>query len=183
MRETRVWSLGWEDPLEKETATHSSTLAWKIPWMEEPGGPQSMGSWRVRHNWATSLERHSVNTSFLNEWIFLETLASVTSKAFTIKIKRHHRPNGKVWTEKERLHESMSSCYRIKYSSCVLCMNGGHCYSSRFLRSYVVSVLAFSSQILEKGVHIRCLILWWLKPISMHPLSAFLPKQAPLCLC
>ena len=37
MRETQVWSLGWEDPLEKEMATHSSILAWKIPWMEEPG--------------------------------------------------------------------------------------------------------------------------------------------------
>ena len=41
---------GWEDPLEKEMATHSSTLAWKIPWMEEPGGLQSMGSQRVRHD-------------------------------------------------------------------------------------------------------------------------------------
>ena len=55
MRETRVQSLGWEDPLEKEMATHSSTLAWKIPRTEEPGGPQSMGSQRVRHNWTTSL--------------------------------------------------------------------------------------------------------------------------------
>ena len=44
MRETRVRSLGWEDPLEKEMATHSSTLAWKIPWTEEPDGLQSMGS-------------------------------------------------------------------------------------------------------------------------------------------
>ena len=44
MRETRVQSLGWEDPLEKEMATHSSILAWKIPWMEEPGRLQSMGS-------------------------------------------------------------------------------------------------------------------------------------------
>ena len=41
--ETRVLSLGWEDLLEKEMATHSSTLAWKIPWMEEPGRLQSMG--------------------------------------------------------------------------------------------------------------------------------------------
>ena len=40
----------WEDPLEKAMATHSSTLVWKIPWMEEPGGLQSMGSQRVRHN-------------------------------------------------------------------------------------------------------------------------------------
>ena len=42
MQETWVWSLGWEDPLEKEMATHSSTLAWRIPWMEEPGGLQSI---------------------------------------------------------------------------------------------------------------------------------------------
>ena len=43
-------SLGWEDPLEKEMATHSSTLVWKIPWTEEPGRLQSMGSQRVRHD-------------------------------------------------------------------------------------------------------------------------------------
>ena len=50
VQETRVRSLGWEDPLEKEMATHSSTLAWKIPWTEEPSGLQSMGSQRVGHN-------------------------------------------------------------------------------------------------------------------------------------
>ena len=49
MQETRVQSLGPEDPLEKEMATHSSILAWEIPWTEEPGGLQSMGSQRVRH--------------------------------------------------------------------------------------------------------------------------------------
>ena len=54
MQKTQVWSLGWEDPLEKEMATHSHILAWKIPWMEEPGGLQSMGSQRVAHDWATS---------------------------------------------------------------------------------------------------------------------------------
>ena len=48
--ETRVESLGQEDPLEKKMATHSSTLAWKIPWMEEPGRLQFMGSQRVRHD-------------------------------------------------------------------------------------------------------------------------------------
>ena len=46
----RVRSLGWEDSLEKEIATHSSILAWRIPRAEEPGGLQSMGSQRVRHN-------------------------------------------------------------------------------------------------------------------------------------
>ena len=55
MQETWVRSLGWEDPLEKEMATHSSILAWRIPWTEDPDRLQSMGSQRVRHNWATSL--------------------------------------------------------------------------------------------------------------------------------
>ena len=50
MWETRVQSLGWEDPLEKEMATHSSILAWKIPWTEEPGKLQSIGSQRVGHD-------------------------------------------------------------------------------------------------------------------------------------
>ena len=50
MQETQVPSLGWKDPLEKEMATHSSTLAWKILWTEEPGRQQSMGSQRVRHD-------------------------------------------------------------------------------------------------------------------------------------
>ena len=49
MQETRVRSLGWEDPLEKEMAAHSSILAWKITWTEEPGRLQSMGSQRVGH--------------------------------------------------------------------------------------------------------------------------------------
>ena len=50
MWETRVQSLGWEDPLEKEMATQSSILAWKIPWTEEPGRLQSMGLQKVGHN-------------------------------------------------------------------------------------------------------------------------------------
>ena len=50
MRETRVRSLGWEDPLEKEIAIHFRTIAWKIPWTEEPGRLQSMGSQRVGHD-------------------------------------------------------------------------------------------------------------------------------------
>ena len=50
MWETWVQSLGWEDPLEKEMAIHSSTIAWKIPWTEEPGRLQSMGSQRVVHD-------------------------------------------------------------------------------------------------------------------------------------
>ena len=54
-QETRVQSLRWEDPLEKEMAIHSSTLAWRIPWTEDPGRLQSMGLQRVGHDWATFL--------------------------------------------------------------------------------------------------------------------------------
>ena len=50
MQDTQLRSLSWEDPLEKEMAIHSSTLAWKIPWTEEPGRLQSMGSQRVGHD-------------------------------------------------------------------------------------------------------------------------------------
>ena len=55
-----VWvrSLGWEDPLEKGMATHSSILSWRAPWTEEPGGLQSMESQRVGHNWATNTDTH-----------------------------------------------------------------------------------------------------------------------------
>ena len=53
MQETRVRSVGWEDPLEMEMAAHSSILAWEIPWTEEPGSLQSMGLQGVRHDWVT----------------------------------------------------------------------------------------------------------------------------------
>ena len=50
MQETLVWSLGWEDPLEEGMETHSSILAWRIPWAEEPGGLQCIGSQRAGHD-------------------------------------------------------------------------------------------------------------------------------------
>ena len=71
MRETRVQSLGQEDPLEKEMAIHSSTIAWKIPWTEEPGRLQSMVPQKVRHDWATFLyvlSRFSHVQLFVTPW-------------------------------------------------------------------------------------------------------------------
>ena len=67
MKETRVQSLGWEDPLEKGMATHSSICAWRIPRADEPGGLQSMGSQRVRHDWVT-------NTSTVFQVILVDIL-------------------------------------------------------------------------------------------------------------
>ena len=58
-QETQVLSLVWEDSLEKEMATHSSILAWRIPWTEEPGGLQSMGLQRVGHNCRVSIAQYT----------------------------------------------------------------------------------------------------------------------------
>ena len=74
MQETRFWSLGLEDPLEKEMATHSSILAWKIPGTEEPGGLQSMWLKRVRHDWSDlhacmhALEKEMATHSSVLAW-------------------------------------------------------------------------------------------------------------------
>ena len=63
--ETQVPSLGQEDPVEKGMATHSSFLAWRIPWTEEPGRLQSMGLQRVGHDWATSLHMQNMDDFYL----------------------------------------------------------------------------------------------------------------------
>ena len=71
LQEMRVQPLVGEYPLEEEIATHSSTLAWEIPWAEEPGGLQSMGSQRIRHDWATKQQPPVC---------YLATLAGITSR-------------------------------------------------------------------------------------------------------
>ena len=85
MQETQVWSLSQEDLLEEDMAIHSSILAWEIPWTEEAGRLQSMGSQRGRHDWndwahIVSFEKHIVSfscRSFLPEVHFLEQRAKV----------------------------------------------------------------------------------------------------------
>ena len=98
LRETRVWSLGWEEPLQKEMATHSSILAWRIPWMEKPGRLQSMGSQRVWHDWATSLSLFSLQLSFVftlwpSFFLSLPPLNLFTSLSW--RIQMNHQ--GAVW--------------------------------------------------------------------------------------
>ena len=100
MRETGVRSLGWEDPLEKEIATHSSTLAWKILWMEESGRLQSMGSQRVGHGLATSLHfcrnyrkisllpgRYSVHPAPTGSWLRCQSPLPPWSSIFVQRTK------------------------------------------------------------------------------------------------
>ena len=94
MRETRVRFLGREDPLEKEMAIHSSTLAWKIPWTEEPDRLQSMGSQRVRHDWATSLSLNVMHQyllkllllNFTLELFIQHTLTDITRNGFILSV-------------------------------------------------------------------------------------------------
>ena len=91
MQETWVRSLGPEDPLEKEMATHSSILAWRIPWTEEPGGLQSTGLQRVGHDWATSLSFPFLSPLFYQQWSILLVLnifsAASTFSAFNPTLK------------------------------------------------------------------------------------------------
>ena len=102
-QETRVWSLGWEDPLEKEMATHSSNLAWEISWTEELGGLGSTGLQTVRHNRAhdtnhsynqTDLQYHHAESSKTKNagqlahrtaWLFIKTKTEQSENQIPMK--------------------------------------------------------------------------------------------------
>ena len=84
MRETRVRSLGWEDPLEKEMAAHSSIHAWKIPWTEEAGGLQSMGSQRIGHDWAPSCHVTSSVQLLSCVWLFVTPWTAIHQASLSI---------------------------------------------------------------------------------------------------
>ena len=93
MQQMQVWSLGQEDPLEKEMATHSSILAWEIPWTEEPGRLQSVGSQRIIHYLATKQHWYDLpqtTPDFLEvmlSWFFL-LLYVLLFRPFSVSIKR-----------------------------------------------------------------------------------------------
>ena len=105
--ETWVRSLGWEDPLEKEMATHSSILAWGIPWTEEPGRLQSTGSQRVWHDWATSLSL-SCDLRLLNAYSHWQPIFRVNSPSlslclfFSVFLCTTMRLTVQTWTSKTR---------------------------------------------------------------------------------
>ena len=82
MQEMQVSSLGWEDPLGKEMATHPSILAWRTPWTEEPGGLQSMGSQRVGPDLVTQLHQQFITITCLLEIVS----TSSTGTFFTVFI-------------------------------------------------------------------------------------------------
>ena len=111
MRETWVRSLGWEDPLEKEMAAHSSTLAWKIPWTEEPGRLQPMGSQRVGHDWTTSLS--------LLWWLFIVT--TVVRKQTCLFFFVVASDSRQTWIQHSQLCSlEQSACYYMHCAFSVL---------------------------------------------------------------
>ena len=96
--ETGVQSPGWEDLLKKEIATHSSTLAWRIPWTEEPGGLESMGMQRVRHDWGDLVQHSNVNNNWsslrvpwtarrFNQYILKEISLGCSLEGLMLKLK------------------------------------------------------------------------------------------------
>ena len=118
-RKTQVQSLGWEDLLEKDMATHSSTLVWKMPWTEEPGRLQSMGLQRVRHGWATSLtiiilswavtrllhfsqEKSQTGTSLVVQWLRLRLPMQRVQIRCLVRDLRSHMPRGQKTKTKHK---------------------------------------------------------------------------------
>ena len=98
MQEMWVQSLCWEVPLEKEMATHSSILAWRIPWTEEPGRPQSMGSQRVRHDlWLN------------NKWEPAVELRELYSVLWGDRNGKEVQKRGSLW-----LHTADSLCHTVE---------------------------------------------------------------------
>ena len=102
-QEMWVWSLGWEDPLEKEMATHSSILARRILWTAEPGGLQSMGSQRVGYDWAhTHYPRHKIRWEAFKDSVLLKAnfhnlkICKISLKTFHIDLEFPNNKGGKV---------------------------------------------------------------------------------------
>ena len=128
MQETWVQSLGREDPVEKEMATHSSTLTWKLPWMEEPGRLQSVGLQRVRHDWATKL-----NSSILHRCFTVYGLpgCSVMSDSFSTPWTLAHEAPLSIGFLRQEYWVAISSSKGSSQPrdrtciSCVSCFTGG----------------------------------------------------------
>ena len=103
LQEMLVWSLGWEDSLEKEVSIHSRILAWEIPWTEESGGLQSMGSQRVsRHDWAT------VHSFFLE---LTQCILSSTWACSRVDPAAHTNPFSHCWSSPRSIGASSQFCW------------------------------------------------------------------------
>ena len=120
----QVLSLGWEDPLEEEMATHSSTLAWRIPWTEEPDGLQSVGSRRVADNLVTKHTRWYIETQLvLYTAVTTSNVAKFTS-ALIVCLFCFLQINYVIWEKKDNLFPPF-------WSLCLFNFSPNHCILAR----------------------------------------------------
>ena len=129
MQETQVQSLGWEDPLEKGMATHSRFLAWRIPWTEEPGGLQSIGSQRVRHDWATNTHTH---TSLSELYLACLVAGACTQHSGCVSWAKSPHPG--LYTHSALLAEASKSVlvaakWRSYHTMTFQAITSSHCFS------------------------------------------------------
>ena len=115
MWEIWVQCLGWEDPLKKEMAALSNTLAWKIPWMVEPSRLQSMASQRIGHNWATSLFFFHFTIFLINSKTQFITFIHKMHHSINLLLCKRNHPYGRKWKgTKKPLDESESEKVGLK---------------------------------------------------------------------
>ena len=107
VKELQIWSLGWEDPLEKEMAAHSSIVAWEIPWTKEPGKLRSVGSQRARYSLATKLEQQKNYKDSWALWCSPETNRIL----WTNYINKNNKSKGKTWKKLNNIPSYMHSMF------------------------------------------------------------------------
>ena len=127
MQEAWVWSLGQEDPPEEGTATHSSILAWRIPWTEEPGRLQSMGSQRVRYDWDNSAPMHTHVHTYLFEQLNKHNIypQSITKWCFMLQ-------KGRIWDP-----EPLFCKIHYKFAKPNFGRSGSLCREARWCRAEI----------------------------------------------
>ena len=167
MQEIRVWSPGQEDPLEKGVATHSSMLAWEMPWTEEPGRLQSMRSQRVGQDWATELNVSIVD--FLGSaWGHLswEQCFNLKKK----KIKLHSRPRDN--SRRENLIMSQVHCVKVILSYPIWC--GSVLPGHPFLKETILEMKDACVRRYLQGIFQRTHWRGW----GHHQFEPFLPQTS-----
>ena len=160
-RQTPVWSLGLEDPLEEEIIAHSSSLAWRIPWTEEPGRLQAIGSHRVGHDWATEQ----------NKWVLLWMQEGAFSEAKHCEWWLYYLGRPKYMFSTDRFLCIMDSLNKYLLFACVPCTREliQTLYKDLDAHSYCPTVCYFlpltqkfihcQRAILVKGLWLRCVLL------------------------
>ena len=168
-QETWVWSPGWEDSLEKEMATYSSILAWKIPWREDPGRLQSMWLQRVRHDWAHM--PHGTVTNWTYQFLRLSFAFVYTLKSSALSKKgTHTQPSKCLYAHLQSLPPAplCSISCQPKETADLLSANT-HFHSLEFyVRGIIQYVLCFA------GISLSLIILTFIHMITSTTVH-FLP--------